>query len=266
MFEDNTEEKSRWKRFVKWMKYNPPYAASWDGWDEFRDEFKANAIIRYTLMETIPDGISSFFSPVTYRWTKTKDFCRYRFIMRHRYHMVKTGLKPNYYEVETQMLHANFNLLVSFVEQQKASIGMAFDNDNYPRPKGWWWKKYTDWKMPAYGINYLEWESTLDKDSPLEEQRWDGISVPSQAQSAREVLVLYKWWTETWMDADDLDYPESPDRDGLSLFSDKYDRTSPEYLAWRKACDERDEEEEKIKKEETAMLIRLVTIRKSLWT
>lgn len=264
-----TKEKvSHWKRFVEWMKFNPPIALSWDGWDDFREEFKAKAFIRYTIVETIPDAFSTFFGPVTRSWTRTKDFCRYRFIKRHRYHLVETGLKPNYYEIETQMLHANFNMLVSYVERQKSAVGMAFDSDNYPRPKGWWWKKYTDWKMPEYGLSYLDWEVTLDKDATLEEQQWDGVSAPTQAQAAREVLVLYRWWTQEWKSTDEIEYPESPSKDGdpFSMFSDKYDRTTPEHIAWQKLGAERDKEIHNMEEQETAMLLRLIKIRKSLWT
>jgi hypothetical protein len=43
--------------------------------------------------------------------------------VRHRtvdkYHVVRTGLEPGYYDKDTQMIHACFNLLVEFVDREQ---------------------------------------------------------------------------------------------------------------------------------------------------
>jgi len=43
---------------------------------------------------------------------------RHRFDPRHRYHVVKTGLEPGYYDVPELMLYSCFSLLVRFVEEE----------------------------------------------------------------------------------------------------------------------------------------------------
>ena len=41
---------------------------------------------------------------------------KYRFVREHQYNIVRTGLKPGYYDVDTCMLHSCFALLLRFIE------------------------------------------------------------------------------------------------------------------------------------------------------
>lgn len=42
----------------------------------------------------------------------------YRFHPKHQYHIVKTGLKPGYYDIDIRMERAMISLLIEFVEQE----------------------------------------------------------------------------------------------------------------------------------------------------
>jgi hypothetical protein len=40
----------------------------------------------------------------------------HRFHPKHRYNIIKTGLKPNYYDPDTRIIYGTFNLVTEFVE------------------------------------------------------------------------------------------------------------------------------------------------------
>jgi hypothetical protein len=56
-----------------------------------------------------------------------KWYLLHRLAPKHRYHLVNTGLEPGYYEIDTRMLYANFQLLVAFVERE---MGLTDWSDN----------------------------------------------------------------------------------------------------------------------------------------
>jgi hypothetical protein len=58
-------------------------------------------------------------------------FIKYR--TTHKYHIVKTGLKPNYYDMDTRMLHVNFNLLKEFVEKSHYNEIVDYDTNDEDR-------------------------------------------------------------------------------------------------------------------------------------
>jgi hypothetical protein len=110
-----------------------------------------------------------------------------------RYHVVKTGLKPGYYDVDYRMLHACFNLLVYYVEHECA---WRWTWCHPERRKGlgpWWRRRFGSVRNPAYGIASLKEESEL-RYGP-EYRGLCGKLLP-QAEAAAEALELYKWWVE----------------------------------------------------------------------
>ena len=115
---------------------------------------------------------------------------------------------------------------------------------------------------PDLGLQHLEWEMTLDDPSlPIHERS------PHQAKRAREVYALYKWWTEIRPARKELEVRRPADEGGslLSLFSAKI-RNSPGYKTYLSDLKKLDKQEAKWHKEDDAMLIRLIKIRKGLWT
>jgi len=87
---------------------------------------------------------------------------RYRFHPRYRFHVVKTGLAPNYYDCDTLMLHACMALLCQHVEDQG-------------------------------GADQLEkWTAELRE--PGSEGHGPREAVESQADRQSEVLTIYRWW------------------------------------------------------------------------
>lgn len=163
---------------------------------------------------------------------------------RHRYHVIRTGLKPGYYDTDTQILHGCMNLLVEFVEREHEGE-----------------------------VKLQEWINTLiDPNQPDDYGSKDAMI--RQGTELQEVLTIYRWWKYQWPD----DYKHSdvlldlvygngnyfsrePTEEGNFKLVEK--PQTPEQLFNR---DWHDAFEEKIDREEQEMLIRLMKVRCGLWT
>ena len=241
------------------MSFNPPGALTSDGWNSFNEEFYLNAPIRYWLDN---DFKKIFIYPVKWKYQEITYWFRYR--IYDRYHIVKTGLPPGYSEVDNTMLHVNFNLLKDFVEIQQATREYWSDDVS----KTWceqhmpFYRVFYPFRRPDLGIKHLEWATTLDDPSlPPYEQ-----SV-QQAKHAREVLILYKWWVEgrPGRVAVEIHHPTNSGKSITDIFSSKF-KNSPEYRKYRDDLDKSAKQEERWDNEDDKMLVRLMKIRRGLWT
>lgn len=251
-----------YKKFRDWFAYNPPSAASIDGWDDFDKEFRKNAPIRYALYNTFPKAC---VWPIQHRFERLTSWFRYRIV---RYHVLDTGLEPAYYDKDTLMLNVNFNLLKDFVEVEKAWMQHICNDTEYkmnPILEHIPFYKRATFRSRELGIQYLEWETTLDDPSLDKYER-----SPEQAKTAREILELYKWWVDVRPSRVEVeyDYPDNDDdKPTLYMLSDKYKEDNPEEVrAFRAWSDAHQTQEESWVKKDTEMLVRLITIRKALWT
>lgn len=157
-----------------------------------------------------------------------------RYAIRHRtidkYHIIKiNSLKPGYYDSDTRMLHGMFSLLEDYVEIELAVLNEwaeKQDEENPPVKKS----------AREHGISHLDWEMDLEEEL--------------QAKSAKEIKELYLWWKDV-----------RPNRldpwDIIKEMKDKEDESK--YVHF-------EELEQEQYDEDTEMLIRLVKIRKALWT
>lgn len=163
-------------------------------------------------------------------------YIRNRFV--NRTHYCATSLTPGqYHEIDTRILNGMFETLVDYVEIEMARSFNAW-NQLIPtnRPLCYRWTK---WRDPDSGIKKLEWEMSLvyteedgiDPSNPI-----FGTST-EQAKGAAEIYFLYKWWT--------------------SLRSSRGEGTT---------YDEREAMHAWYSNEDTAMAIRLIKMRASLWT
>lgn len=221
-----------------------------------------------------------------------------------KYHVVKTDLSPGYYDKDTILLHSVFALLVDFVEVEYASstVGSNFSKwldkfEKYPLVE-----KFLLYAIPNFliykvfgnperksrrqlGEEHLNWIINL---KPSPEDYLDASYTDSFNAFGREVLELYTWWKDIRPNR-----PDDMDASGLSEFYDKMrdkygstNRNVPEYdesgkIKWYRMESNLNEEEEKeyrdlinksmeIEKsyddEDTRNLIRVMNIRKQLWT
>ena len=255
--------KRKYKKLASWLRYNPKAALSVKGWRLFNEEFKKNAPIRYYFNYKFR---RDFIYPINRKYHAVRDWILYR--TTHRYHFLNTGLKPGYYEIETKMLHVNFNMLKDFVEVEQAQIGY-WSSDEY-KIKASWCEKYIPFyykvfpfRRPDLGVKHFEWASTLDDPNlPLYERS------EIQAIQAREILVLYKWWTEIRPYRKEIECVPYDDQ-GLGIFGcldDDFNKEAEDYKAHIESMDKANKQDEDWKNEDEEMLIRLIKIRNALWT
>lgn len=196
----------------------PDVARSMEDWDSFKEYHKKHNPIRYFLNHEFEP---MFVWPITHRVKRVTDWIKYR--TYKRYHIVDTGLEPGYYDTDTKMFHACFNMLKEFVEVEKAHH--------------WNWMG-ENLKGKDAGIAHLEWEMTIPEE-------WSR----DQAKNAREIYELYEWWTI-----------ERPNR------QDPWDLLNEDETEYDKKYGKMDKLEVKYAKEDQRMFIRLIKIRKALWT
>jgi hypothetical protein len=266
---------------VNWLRkklnIEKPTALGWGEWDTWDNELKAGRPIAFFFTETLPSVLEwfpkTFIDPI--------NDIRYYFVNRFvdKTHYLRTGLKPGqWHEFQHRVLHGCFEELIDFVEQEKASHHMAWSNtenrDKYKYP--WWARvwvfKWGRWRSPESGVAHLQWEITLDEP---DESGQPGSS--AQAETARETLALYQWWKfvrpqreDAWTATgfrkfwDDMD-TKYGDGNWLGL-SGKKVLTTYEDRKYHKLSKAADALEEARHDEDEEMLIRLVKIRRNLWT
>lgn len=256
------------KRLYKWWSFNSPSAATWDGWDDFKADFKAKAPVRYFFSK----DISRWFNRPRWAIRAVLDWFRYRIV---RYHVVDTGLEPGYYDADTILLHSSFNILKDFVEVENAWMHWCTSTKSTGLP---WYARYVPFYVQFFfrdrgaGLEHLLWESDLDRETPGKDKIEASQGV-GQAEAAREIMMLYLWWTDIRPARKEPEYPaelvefDKTRDDVLSWFSDRFINAHPkEYALFKRHCMEVHDMEEVWGEEDTEMFIRLVKIRNDLWT
>lgn len=256
-----------------------PMATTAKGWREWEQRARREQPIAYWLHEVAFEWLKSAYRSAIKPFNDLRYAIRCRFF--DKYHVINTGLPPTYHDADTRMLHGMFNLLVDFVEVEKAWMHVVFDSEERKKRKHpWWslgWTRFKAFRDPEAGIDHLRWETTLDDpNKPAHEQ------CPSQAETAREILVLYYWWKEIrpsrpdpmdasgWSAYCDRRRDEAKEKNGgkasawdMLDFDDETPADRDESSAILDNC--RDIETQQIQ-EDQDMLIRLIKIRKALWT
>ena len=239
-------------KFKRWFFQDMPQAATWDEWEDWRDKARKNKI-RWFLADTFPFWCwKTFVMPID----KIKSWIRYRTF--DRYHIIKTTLKPGYYDMDTRLLYGMFDMLVDFVEIEKAWMNVVFT-----KRKPWSsWGRTHWWRSRDEGLVYLEWEIGLGDPNLPENER----SV-YQAEAAKEIKDLYIWWKDV--------RPNRPDPGQVSGWNKVCDKWN--VLSDKDNCEEKerevdaahkkqDEIEKEYEDEDSRMMKRLIDVRKALWT
>lgn len=172
-----------------------------------------------------------------------------------KYHVLKTDLKPGYYDIDTRILHSNFTLLVDFVEIEKASLQYFFASYEEAKNKSRVsFNKLTKEQKKELGLQYLNWEIENDEEFFPKQQK----------VSAKEIKNLYLWWTEvrpSRIDPYDK-YEEELDELSGSL-NNMPEKNKKKLINLYKKIGKLEDQYEK---EDDAMLIRLMNVRRNLWT
>jgi len=260
------------------FKVDKPVALPIGEWETWEDNFKKDRPWAYFFTEGLWDYVNGITYPITRRIKDAKYWVRHRTF--DKYHIVHTGLKPDYYDTSVRMLHANFNLLVDYVEIELAWKNVVFDPDKkekYTFPffsKGFF--RIKNHRSPEAGLDYLQWEKTLVNDENMGYKKGDvEYGTPcSQAQRAMDVESLYFWWKNSFLKRQD-----PMDLSGWSAFCDRMrdegkgklfvaddKMTKEDKQEQRRVLDLCRQIEEQHMKEEEDMLIKLMKIRQGLWS
>lgn len=239
-------------KFADWVRGDKkPLALTHEDWEVWRETQEKENSIRFYISDTLLDGVQNFlYFPSDLFWN-IKCYIRNRYI--DKIHYIKTGLKPGqYYDLDYRILHGLFNELVDFVETDLGLKNQYLSESSPRRVKS---------RSAEDGVEYLQWASALKFDEDYgvpKEDEYYGKPTP-QALSAIETLELYNWWKN---------YPNRPDPMDTSGWSKICDQNSDEVdkVEKQKAFDKLQEIEDQQETEETEMLIRLIKVRKSLWT
>ena len=267
-------------KFADWLRGTmKPKAETGEGWEAWRVEAEMKYPYRYWLAEEGLDHIQSIIMYIPDKLYSLKYAFVNRFVTKT--HTLTSNLKRwQWHEMDERILHCLFDELVNHVEVELAASNFRFDKEAREKFKApFWsfgWFRTRTYRNAEAGLDYLHWARKLRVDetwgvNPGEENYGN---LTQQALGAQEVLELYMWWTL-----------------GRPLRKDPYDASG-----WTKYCEERREVsgnlvwadwnnltpeqkeksnaimqtlhdiEKQYEDEDEVMLIRLIKVRKYLWT
>lgn len=272
-------------KFADWIRKtfttNPkPKAATSEGWRDWNKTAKEESRFVYWFTEEFLDKVQNFFMFPLDVWDEIRIYIRNRWITKT--HAIVTPLERGvWHENDQLMMHAMFQVLVDYIEIEKASCAL-WDDDRrkkYKEKMPWWRHlpyrlRFGQWRSRELGLEYLEWEMSLKNENEWDDKLDPEYGKPTrQARSACEQMELYLWWKDV--------RPHRPDPSELSgytkAFADRQKNKKEDEDIWdilsepvtdeyRKIMDKSYEIEESQDQEDQEMLIRLIKIRSHLWT
>lgn len=250
--------------FLEWLEKkcypDKPLFASAETWSEWH-EFERTKPICNFCVNTVPDFIKY---KIIKRINNVKYWFLYRFFNEHKYQLIDTGLKPGYYDVDTRMFHGIFNLMKEFCEHEQPYHDWCWLDE----PK----EKFKPGKEAA--LKSFAWQKDLvyTEDEIFRDEYKHLIGQPTpQALNATELEKIYLWWVDIFHNRKDP-YEVFKDEYFSNLVKEKNtmkafcERPPEEQEKYNEISKKRDELEKQYADEDEEMLLRLIKIRKSLWT
>lgn len=266
--------------FADWLRGTPsPGALTSRGWREWREQAEAAHPVRYWLAEEGLDYLQRFVYYIPDKLYGLKYYINNRWVTRTHALTAHASDIPHgqWCDVGNRFLPCLFNELRDFVEVELAWWNIAWSNpeDRAKYNAPFWatgWFRWRTWRSPQSGLDCLAWQMTLTNEEFLDDDKKHLAEPTYQAQNAREILELYRWWTEVYPNR-----PDPHDASGWSAYCDQRrqrgadlldfeDRTPEEAEQSSQALALSTEIEDKYNKEDEEMMIRLIRIRQSLWT
>lgn len=266
-----------WLR-IKVFKIQRPNSFTWGSYKKWNKDLEECQPFAYFLVETLPDLLEWIPEHTIDYVNSVRYYVTNRINNSHR--LNSTLEKGKYHEFSERLLYSAFDSFVTFIEAEEAAMHIAWREEkdikkyNVPFWSRYWifrWGKA--WRCEEAAIDHLKWEMTLDQPDPSDPHH---TMNEYQAVTAREKMSLYTWWKhirpqrgESWDVTgfrkfwDEMDAKYGSNWIGLSGTSKM---TPTELRKYNKLQKESDELEERWEDEDEAMLIRLVKIRKALWT
>jgi hypothetical protein len=269
-------------RFADWLRGTTKLkCGTSEEWHEWEDRAKREHSVRWWLAEEGLDKLQTFIMWPVDKLYDLKYYVNNRWVTRtHALTAHPRDIRPgSWCDVGNRFLPCLFNELVDYVEVELAWWHIAWadktEKQKYKAP--FWatgWFRWRVWRCPQAGLDNLAWQMSLTNVDYCDPKSSDyGQSTP-QAERAREILELYKWWTETYRNR-----PDAMEASGWSAYCDAMREKYPGSLFSglnskdpqdRKASNKAHRLLQKIEtayeKEDEAMMIRLIRVRQALWT
>ena len=268
-------------RFADWLRgTNKPYAETSKGWHDWKERAKQQHPVRYWIAEEGLDYLQTFLRYPLDTVHGIKYYINNRWITRtHALTAHPRDIKPGQWQdVGYRFLPCLFNELQNFVEVELAWWHLVWEGPEKRRKYNmpWWavgWWRVRTWRCPQAGLDNLTWQASL-----VHDEDWVGADDPKygkptpQAEAAQEILALYRWWTEVYRQR-----PDPSDASGWTALCDRQraagrdllnheEETEQERTESREALDRLHKIEADYEAEDEAMMIRLIKIRRALWT
>jgi len=234
-----------------------PDAATMEDWEVWKNSAKQHKV-KWFFAETVPDWFSFTF---VYPYERVVSKLKNKYIRKHNQINITSLKNDEWYDTDTRMMHGMFQLLVDFVELEKAHMQIIFGEENAPR-----YMRKAKYRSAEMGLKYLAWESELGKDGGKD-----------QSKRAKQVRDLYVWWKHDRparidlmdvkgdMDVSTNEFYSDTNDDAISFtaLDRKKDREPELFKSVNKAYEDA---EKSYNKEDEQMLIKLIKLRKHLWT
>ena len=268
-------------KFADWVRGSgKPESATFRDWRTWRIQAKAKNPIRYWIAEEGLDHLQKIVYYIPDRLNDVRYYINNRWVTRtHCLTAHPRDIKPGVWsDVGSRFLPCLFNELVNFVEVEQAWHHVRWNDEEKMKFQPTWlrtgWLRWRNWRSPEAGLAHLKWAANLKFDAHMGISTSDPeFGTPTQqAIAAKEIIVLYKWWTEKRPNRPDpyevsgwnKFYVNDRSKDDEDFFSDE--QTEHEKLDSRKALNIANQIEKSYAKEDEEMMIRLIRIRESLWT
>ena len=271
--------------FADWLRGTPKLSAGTsEEWRDWKLNAKKQYPFRYWLAEQGLDHLQNIVMFIPDKLYAVKYYVNNRWVTgTHRLTAHPRDIRPgSWCDVGNRFLPCLFNELVDFVEVEQAWYNIAWDpeaREKYRAPfyaSGW--LRWRTWRSREAGLDALRWAAGLVYDESHGVQPTDpnyGKPTP-QSQNAVECINLYLWWTQ--MRPNRLDPHDASgwsDYVNSRLNDNKNDDSVFGIWESNDAVDQRhrtdminvvDELEQRYDQEDEDMMIRLIKLRRFLWT
>ena len=260
-------------KFADWVRgTKKPFALTSTGWKDWKNDAKVAHPVRYWLAEDFLGALQDTLCWPAGKYRDVKHYINNRWVTK-THAMTSTLKRGKWYDFDTRLLNCMFDELVNFVEVESAWHHILWSDEARAKYKTPWYvvsmiRFWREWRCPAAGLDHLAWQIklVLDEGSGVQPGQPEYGQPTAQAVTAQETLDLYNWWKHDrparrdvyevsgWNEItkDDCLFDDTPSL-AKTLARDK----SLEIMATLEKRYEREDEE---------MMIRLIKLRKSLWT
>lgn len=223
-----------------------------------------------------PQNLKERIEDIWYEVAKTPRRVKYWFKEKFTKKTIKIEtLHGGWWDSDAQLLHANFQILVNYVEQELPNMYNVCGLEKYMHSQN-----ISD-KLPSTprekGEAYLLYTDPHEDDGSDHARR--AIEHYNEHKAIeKKVLELYRWWkdirparVEVWDteeynalgDYEPFSFRKIEDTQLSEMITNKQD---PRYSIWESLMEKRRQQEEDWDNEDTAKLIELINLRQYLWT